>query len=366
MRIYIFFGLFFFSSMIVAENLRPGFEIEEYLDCLRINSHFESPGIDSSYLTTGESERFERVYSSPVVGFDNCWEMWVSADSVVVVSVRASVMTATSWMANFHAALVGANGNVHLGKDYRYKLAENEDAKVHVGWLVAMLSLSEDIVQKLDSMERLSYKNVLITGHSQGGAIAYLLTSYLRYLQIENSQLVAIKYKTYCSAAPKPGDYNYAVDYEYLTRGGWSFNVVSADDWVPEVPLSVQRLNDFQPTNPFTHIDELTGSMGMSKGDKLKVKLLFNQLSSPLDQSAKRLTKYLGTTLGKMLTEEISDYKVPDLDGSSNFARCGVTIVLRGSAEYHSRHPRETPDAFEHHAYKAYEELAIEYANSQD
>ncbi len=348
------------ANISFARTLQPGFDIAEYTECIRMASHFAAPVVDdSSYLTPKKPERFQRRYSSPVVGFDNLWELWESSDSTLAVSVRGSVVTAKSWMANFHAAMVPAQGEVVLGKTYNYNVCADTLASVHVGWLVAMLSLSEDIEHKLDSCYLAGFRNVILTGHSQGGAITFLLTSHLRLRQQQGKLPADLVFKTYCSAAPKPADYNFAVSYEHLTRGGWAYNVVNADDWVPEVPLSVQRIVDFRPTNPFTHLAELTADMGAV--DRFKVKFLFRQLAGPLKKSEKRLRKYLGKTLGKMLADEAPDYTAPTFAQNANYARCGQTIILFPDANYHEVHPLEATDAFEHHMFKAYDELAEKY-----
>ncbi len=90
-------------------------------------------------------------------------------------------------------------------------------------------------------------------GHSQGGAIAYLLTAHFYNLQQQGKLPADIRFKTYCSAAPKPGNLYFAYDYETTTRGGWACNVVNAADWVPETPFSVQTVSDFNTTNPFVN-----------------------------------------------------------------------------------------------------------------
>ncbi len=342
----------------LAEPLQPGFDIAEYRECISMASHWKKQALDSVYFTTAPKE-FQRVYSSPEVGFDNLWELWERADSVIAVSIRGSVMTATSWISNFHAGMVPASGEYYLGEQMSYSLCDDSLAHVHVGWLGGMLALRQTIEAKLDSCYKTGHRNVILTGHSQGGAICFLLTAYLRHRQALGELPADIVFKTYCSAAPKPGDYNFALEYEYMTRGGWAYNVVNADDWVPEVPLSVQQLTDFRPTNPFDQIDTLLADAKAI--DRMKVKLLFNQVNNPIEKSEKRLRKYLGKTLGGMLQDEVPEYQIPTLSETSNYARCGQTIVLRPDAEYHKNHPQRSNDAFEHHMFKSYGELADKY-----
>lgn len=341
-----------------SHQLEPGFSISEYRECLRMNSNFADVGVDSIYLAP-PPELYKRIYTAPVAGFDNVWEMWQNADSTIAISIRGSVMTAKSWMSNFHAGMVAAQGRCTVGEEYAYNLCPDPRAGVHAGWLGAMLAMSQGIESRIDSCYALGYRNILLTGHSQGGAICFLLTAHLRMRQQCGALPADIQFKTYCSAAPKPGDYTFALHYEYLTRGGWAFNVVNAEDWVPETPLSVQQTSDFRSTNPFNRVDSLTASLGAI--DRIKVNFLYSRLSKPTARSEKNLRKYLGRTLGKMLQAEAPEYQLPQFIECANYMRTGTTVVLMPDDQYYATHPRNAADAFEHHMFKAYHELAMRY-----
>jgi hypothetical protein len=74
---------------------------------------------------------------------------------------------------------------------------------VHVGWLLALAYLAPTITQKIDEYSKQGIKDFIIMGHSQGAAISFLTTSYLYYLQKDGKIPADIRFKTYCSAAPK-------------------------------------------------------------------------------------------------------------------------------------------------------------------
>src|SRR5690606_17113241 len=121
---------------------------------------------------------------------------------------RGSTLNQASWLANFYAAMVPAKGELQLSKDevFSYELASSPLAAVHVGCLVATGFLAGDIQGQIDSCYSEGMKEFLIVGHSQGGAIAYLLTAHLLNLQKQQKLPHDIRFKTYCSAAPKPGN----------------------------------------------------------------------------------------------------------------------------------------------------------------
>ena len=357
-QILILCNLIFLASTIDAKNLNPGFNIAEYQECICMASHFkELPGIEEKYLAPNP-KLFEKLYSSPVMGFENAWELWQSADSIAAISLRATVTTMNSWLSNFHAGMVKAQGVCHFGKDINYKLCDNPDAMVHSGWLTSMLAMSDDILSHIDSCYKAGIKDFIITGHSQGGAIAYLLTAFLIEKKSSGFLPKDIQFKTYCSGAPKPGDYAFACEYEYMTRNDWSLSVVNPEDWVPEVPLSIQKINDFSKTNPFAHTNELPDTLGFI--NRIKIKFLFKSISKSPRKAEKKLRKYLGTKVGNILEKEYDPDQKPTFGQCANYARTGRTIILKPSTAYYERHPQNSKDFFEHHMYRSYYELTLD------
>ena len=341
-----------------AQGVRPGFDINEYTECLRVSSAMGGLRVEDTFLAS-KPRSFKRVYASPDVGFDNSWELWENGDHTIAIMMRATVTTMTSWMSNFNAGLVRATGSLNVGREVSYSFSDDPLAMVHGGWTAGLLYMIDDINAKVDSCLKLGRRDFIVAGHSQGGGLSYLLTAYLRTKQNHGQLPADMKIKTYCSAAPKPGNYAFALDYEYMTRGGWSFTVINADDWVPETPLSVQRPSDFNPTNPFAQMGTLLSSAGAST--RMKIKFLFNRLRKPTEKSVKNINKYLGEKIGEMLEGERPGFVAGGFQENANYARTGPFIIFKPDAEYHSNRPKEAKDIFAHHSYKAYEELAVKY-----
>lgn len=345
------------SFATLAQPLKPGFSKAEYLECLSMASHMDSLSVDSKYLSPAPKS-FHKVYVSPNVGFDNAWELWQDDKTgVMAIMMRATVSTTISWGANFNAAMVRAVGVTHVGTDKSYDLCADSLACVHAGWVAGLMTMADDMFAHLDSCVKAGRRDFLISGHSQGGALAYLVTAMLRRAQAKGLIPQDVRFKTYTSAAPKPGDYLFALNYEAMTQQGWSFSVVNADDWVPETPLSLQRPVDFRPTNPFSHMDEMLAKLRPIQ--RLKIKVLYSKLSNPVQTEVENWTKYLGKTLGGMLEEQKAWFCQPDYVECVNFARTGNFVVLLPDAEYYSAHPAVADDAFEHHQYNAYYDLAV-------
>ena len=334
-----------------AQALRPGFDRAEYIELMRVSARFG----DSAYVNTiAAPQRFKPVYRSPVVGLDNRWDLWADNQSTVVISIRGTTANSVSWLANFYAAMVPAKGELQLSdmETFSYALAENPRAAVHVGWLVSTAFLSKDILPKLDSSYRAGVRNVLIMGHSQGGAIAYLLTAHLYTLQRQGRLPADLRFKPYCSAGPKPGNLYFAYDYEAQTQGGWAYNVVNSADWVPEVPFSVQTVDDFNTTNPFANAGSLIKKQKFFK--RIILRSVYNSLSKPAIRAQKNYQKYLGRVASNTVRKNLNGYVAPDYYNSNHYVRTGTTIVLPTDSAYYQRFPDSKEKIFTHHFHPPY------------
>jgi hypothetical protein len=343
-----------------SQSLQPGFDKNEYKNLLCMSARISS---DTTYLKDiPEPIGFNRVYQSPVMGLDNLWNLWIDTNNkTAVISIRGTTVKQESWLANFYAAMVPAEGSLILGKQdkFAYKLAENPKAAIHIGWLISMSYLSKDILPKLDSCYTNGIKNFILMGHSQGGAITYLLTAYLYQLQKENKIPTDIRFKTYCSAGPKPGNLFFAYDYENITKNGWAYNVINSADWVPETPISIQTLNDFNNTNPF--INAKTALRKQKFPKNILLRYVYNQLDKPTKKAQRKYEKYLGKMASKMIRNTLPNFTPPHYYKSNYYVRTGATIVLKPDEEYYKIYPDDEKKVFVHHFHPPYLYLIDKY-----
>lgn len=323
-----------------AQQLKPGFDPKEYHDLLSLPERGDS-------AMAKHPDNYQLLYTSPEVGFYNRWFLWKRNDGVIVINIRGTIGKTESWLANFYAAMIPATGSLQLTDSTRfdYKLAKDSAAPyVHVGWTVSLGFLAPDIVRHIKEQYSAGAREFIIMGHSQGGAIAFLTRSYLEYLQ---GMPKDIRYKTYCSAAPKPGNLYYAYDFDFITRDGWGFRVVNAADWVPETPLSLQRVTDFNAVNPFI---DIPGTLKKQKFFvRLYGKMVYNKLTRATNRSVRQYRKYLGNFVYKLSRKQLPQYQQPAYMYSNNYMTAGSPVILMPDEEYHRLYPFDGKNVFIHH-----------------
>ena len=325
-----------------AQQLKPGFDAKEYLELMSLPERG-----DSATFNKRPTDNFTLVYLSPEVGFYNQFAVWKRSDGVGVIRIRGTIPKDVSWLANFYAAMIPAKGTLQLNDSthWDYKLAGNDStAYVHAGWTIALGFMAPDIVKHVKELYAQGVKEFLIAGHSQGGAIAFLTRSYLEYLP---GMPEGIRYKTYCSAAPKPGNLYYAYDFENITANGWGMRVVSNEDWVPETPLSLQAKQDFNTINPFLNVDKQLKQQNLIV--RWYARSVYNKMQRTTNRSVRRFQKYLGRYVYKISHKHLKQLKQPAYVFSNNYMTCGTPVILMADAEYHQKFPYDGKNVFIHH-----------------
>lgn len=353
------------AALLKAQSLRPGFDPEEYLTMLSIASRqSDSAKRDRTPPPAG----FTRAYRSPVVGLDNRWDLWTREDGQLgVISIRGTVATTASWLANFYSAMAPATGSLQLNDStaFPYQLAAHKNAAVHTGWLIALAHIAPDIEAKIRECYARGMREFNIIGHSQGGTIAFLLRSYLHY-QVQKGQLPAdLSFKTYCSAAPKPGNQQYVYDYNFITRNGWSFTVLNTEDWVPETPVGIQQLTDMNELNPFNNLSTVLGKQNFFV--RMYAKGMFNKMRISTRKAERRYEKYLGDRVYKLVKKKLPQLREPNYVPSMAYLPAGVPIVLKPDTAYMERFHNKNPyGIWYHHTFEAYYSLTETWYGTRD
>ena len=345
--------------------LQPGFDSAEYLETLRVNHRVFVDTAKWDTLTGVPAPVAYRLeYRAPEVALDNRWDLWMHTDKpVAMIAIRGTVRTEVSFMANLYAAMIPASGELQLEDDwlFEYKLAQHPEAAIQVGWFIGLAYMSGPIIDKIDSCYQKGVRDFILTGHSQGGAICFMLTAFLENLRRDGKLPADIQFKTYCSAGPKPGNLSFAYDYEHLTRGGWAFNVVNPLDWVPDVPFSIQTVDDLTPVNPFKDVKSVLKKQKLPQ--KIAFSIAYDELSRPAKKAQRNYERFLGDMVERAVKKQLPGLSTPEYVSSNYYVRTGTTVVLYPGADYALKFPEKdsTANVWYHHGIENYYFLAERY-----
>ena len=340
------------SNSVFGQNiLKSGFDPDEYKMVLEINSHhFDT--ILGKYTLPEPSAKL--IFRSKEVGFDNRWDYWKTDSNIGVISLRGTAPTKTSWLENFYAAMIPATGSVITSDStvFAYKLAKDSNAYIHVGWLVGLSFIADDINELIHSEYDKGVTNFIIVGHSQGGVMSMMLRSYLEYVDDNLGRRILIK--TYASAPPKPGNLYYAYDFEEITQGGWAYRIVNTADWVPQMPFSVQRFDDLNEVNPFSNYKKLIKNSPWY--ERMYINGKMNKMDKRSTKTQETYTELLGEKSFAYVQKVLPDAKNPSPMASFDYKVCGNAIILRPTETYNTNYvdKAKKEGIFVHHHFYAY------------
>jgi len=322
---------------------KPGFDWLEYEKMLQISIQAFQPQENEEVLNALE---YDWIFSSNEGPMANLFKVYRAKNQKnAVFSFRGTTDGAGSWMQNMYAAMIPATGSIELekGKQMYYQFAENEDAALHAGWTMGFISLLPEIREQLDILIQDNIKDIYITGHSQGGALAHIMTAWLHY-QEEYSNFSV---KTYASASPKPGNYYFSTDYYDKTQNGYSFNVSNVMDWVPQSFLTTQNIEDIVKPNFFTYFKEQAEKEKFIK--RIVNKFLYAKMNKVGAKAVKKYKKYSGEYMYKRMKEFFPHFVAPDFVFSFDYHDCGPQIKMTPPEEYFIEFKNASNEEFMYH-----------------
>jgi hypothetical protein len=260
--------------------LTPGFnlqEAEQLIAMLALLEAIDQPPLPPPLTQPPLPANWKIIYDSGSVGpFDNRWQLGQYNNQGVTnyaILIRGTVESPGSVIDDLLSVMIPANGSfgididgANLAINFQFvalnAMTQNPMAGVHLGFALSALILMYDpdvgILWQVPNFVPQG-SSVFVAGHSQGAAIATLMTSFLLYqsnwsfFQEAFGYNYANNYKTYVFAQPRPGNDIYGYDYESIaSNSGMAFTVNNNQDWVPQVPLTFELPGDINRPNPLS------------------------------------------------------------------------------------------------------------------
>ena len=191
---------------------------------------------------------YKRIYTSGIIGLDNQYQIWQKG-RVGVISFRGSTTDKSSWVENLYSAMIPSTGKIILPGSItvKYSFAKDTAAHIHAGWTLGLIFMVDDLKYHIRNLNREGVYTIILTGHSQGGALAHLCRAYLENLK-KGELSSKNKYITYAFASPMVGNKVFAKEYNqrYADMQS-SFSIVNPKDMVPLLPVTLYNGKLFDP-----------------------------------------------------------------------------------------------------------------------
>ncbi len=239
MRIVIFILLLNFCSSNFAQ-FSEGFEPNEAKLLIALcNSYtfLDLYGSDSLIVP----KEYQKVFTSEVIGMDNIFQVY-ECDSLGVINFRGSTTNTSSWLENVYSAMIPGKGVIKIDSaNVPYKFAADTNAAVHSGYALTVVLLAPVIMEQINRLNAKGIYNIMLTGHSQGGALAHLGRAYLENLS-DDEQFAQNIYKTYSFANPMCGNKEFADEYKHrYGDDNMSYSIINPADLVTKLPMNYQE-----------------------------------------------------------------------------------------------------------------------------
>jgi len=265
-----------------------------------------------------------------------------------VVAIRGTVFSSRpSVLEDVFADTIGASHLVQnsSGTATPMVFAQAPGAEIHAGFGYACLSLLFDrqfgLIRALQAIPE-AQAAIILTGHSQGAAMATLLHAFLRYATrgkwlLGDKKLLLSSYEF---AQPKPGNTLFASDFDRRNPSdGGSFTINNSLDPVPAVPLTRQSLDDLSKDLPAASwIDKFIDAI------EVPAQFVRNWLSSALDR---QIIDFMASD--DLLLDPVSRISVRakscefPAGSSRNYTLAGTPVSLLGApaASYAGQDPTD-------------------------
>tara|TARA_R110002049_G_scaffold107088_4_gene254730 strand:+ start:131 stop:1300 length:1170 start_codon:yes stop_codon:yes gene_type:complete len=291
--------IFLLQTIVLFGQLKPGFNVNEAKSTIAMCNSFNFVKQFNS-ANSIIPEGFNLSYTSDVMSMDNKFEIYENGN-IGIINYRGSTNKVISWVENCYSAMIPASGTITIdGEQSEYTFSNEQEAAVHAGYGLTIVVLSKTLKEQISALNSKGIYNIIITGHSQGGALATLTRAYLenlpnRALSSKNT------FKTYAYAQPMSGNKEFAIDYNNrFSEKGTSYSIINPNDPVPYMPFNYEEeklITKDKVKNWLFGEDEFSAK---SLGKDAFIRLFERGLTSYVKNSNSMMKKVLSLQLGKI------------------------------------------------------------------
>jgi hypothetical protein len=304
--------------------------------------------------------------------FRNAWLMLrnQSDENEYALAIRGTIGQAKSILNDFLATTISAYGGIEFPEATVLPIAfaATPGAELHLGFAYAAFTLLFEknlgIIKFLQSERVPAGARLMITGHSQGAAIATMVHAFLHYAFTDpvdryGLQAKRLKLKSYVFAQPKPGNYQFALDFAQIAGSrGAGFVINNSLDPVTLLPLSQE-----------TFSESITGTLEENRMDGTRIeRFLINgaaRISQDIFKARNAAAELISDNLSKLYHQsEMKNIDISYFQGapaiankpvqSLNYTLSGSLVPLFGDFDggtLYPLHQADTIDALlQHHA----------------
>lgn len=322
MRIFLL-SLFSTISLLLTAQLQAGFDAVEAREMIQLcNSYtyLDLYGSDKEIIPEG----YVKEYTSPSLGMDNVFQVYRHG-TIGVINFRGSTTKKTSWLENLYASMIPVKGTIEVNeRKFKYKVGKDTASAVHAGYMLAISFLEEEVRNQIKRLNKNGVFDIILTGHSQGGAIAQLMRAHLEeepFYRVRNKN----NFKVYAFANPMIGNRSFSNEYAHkFCDDGMSFVILNPDDFVPNMPINFKDGQSWeeQLITLLTDSDSFDGKEAAIGG-----------FMSFFKGNIESMAKNLSERINKQLMKELGDISMPSYKQEINYVHTG-NVILISPTEY--------------------------------
>ena len=236
----------------------------------------------------------------------------------LVIVFRGTINETNSWLENLHFFQIPAKGELKVENiRFEYNFSEDDNAAVHSGYVLASYYLLEQIIDFFENSAVQGIEEIILTGHSQGGALAQM---FLALMEL-NSDFSGYDLKSYSFGSPRIGNQAFADDFNRrFAVDKRSIRFVNPSDVVCNLPLANKNftvnIKGFEAQIDLEAVNGLLqfGKHFLSENKRLKV--------DEVIENTKKMA-------ADIIKEQIGVVEFPDFSNTVFYGETGEVVQLQ-------------------------------------